>query len=175
MMPSSLSLKHCQYRSSKYYDGDSLILRRIISISMTVFPMGEIICKCEEICNQPNGVQPKRFHCNQNLTPASLQGGGGGGGGDSVMSSITGILSGVINYLQENNIRGLNGTQSGGRPDVVVLYDYTTCWPSACQVSGGPDEWPQYAAVHHNTPRHTLINGFGTFLQTAAGDFTEHE
>lgn len=52
-----------------------------------------------------------------------------------MMLSITGSLSGVINYSEENKIRGLNGTRSLGRPDMAVLYDYTTCWPSACQVS----------------------------------------
>lgn len=50
-------------------------------------------------------------------------------------------LSGVVNYPEENNIRGLNGTRSRGRPDMAVLYDYTTCWLSACQVSPGSDEW----------------------------------
>lgn len=39
-------------------------------------------------------------------------------------------LSGIVNYQEENNIRGLNGTRSCGRPDMAVLYDYTTCWLS---------------------------------------------
>lgn len=39
-------------------------------------------------------------------------------------------LSGIVNYPEENNIRGLNGTRSCGRPDMAVLYDYTTCWLS---------------------------------------------
>lgn len=52
-----------------------------------------------------------------------------------MMLSIIGSLSGVVNYPEENNIRGLNGTRSRGRPDTAVLYDYTTCWLSACQVS----------------------------------------
>lgn len=50
-------------------------------------------------------------------------------------------LSGIVNYPEENNIRGLNGTRSCGRPDTAVLYDYTTCWLSACQVSPDSDEW----------------------------------
>lgn len=50
-------------------------------------------------------------------------------------------LSGIVNYPKENNIRGLNGTWSCGRPDMAVLYYYTTCWLSACQVSPDSDEW----------------------------------
>lgn len=55
--------------------------------------------------------------------------------GRPMMLSITGSLSSIVNYPEENNIRGLNGTRSRGRPDMAVLYDYTTCWLSACQVS----------------------------------------
>ena len=61
-------------------------------------------------------------------------------------------LSGIVNYPEEKNIRGLNGTRSSGRPDMAVLYDYTTCWLSACQVSPSADEWLQYAAHHNTTP-----------------------
>lgn len=46
-------------------------------------------------------------------------------------------LSGIVNYPEEKDIRGLNGTRSRGRPDMAVLYDYTTCLLSACQVSPG--------------------------------------